>query len=168
MEIGLIVGPLFFIGIFGIFIAIFVFAARTKKKNQAEQKKYDQYRAQNTTSQTAQSRQGGMTDEQRKRAEYLRQQQKQKNAAEKHQSHVQDAHEHAHMGEEEHYDEIIGSLGEVNDEGCEDLSGVRFIVHDMAYDSGDGEEVDYTELAKAMVMGEIINNPRFKSPHNRK
>ena len=91
-----------------------------------------------------------------------------KPTVDKHQLHQQDAKAHEHVGEEEHYEEIVGSLGEVNDEGCEDLSGVRFIVRDMAYETSDGDQVDYGKLAKAIVLGEVLNNPRFKKPYTRK
>lgn len=70
---------------------------------------------------------------------------------------------HAHIAdEEETYDKIVGSLGDVNDEGCLDLDGVRFIVNDVAY-SGQDEQADYSELLKAMVLGDIFNTPRFKN-----
>ena len=109
-----------------------------------------------------------MTDEQKRRLDHLRQQQKQKSAVEQHERHQKDAHEHNHSGEEEHYEEIVGSLGEVYDEGCDDLSGVRFIAHDLAYDTTNEGKHDYAKLAKAMVLGEIINSPRFKIPYGRK
>lgn len=70
---------------------------------------------------------------------------------------------HSHVGEEEeHYDEIVGSLGDVSDEGCADLDGVRLIAHDLAYESEDGSR-DYSEVAKVVVLGDVINNPRFKN-----
>lgn len=69
---------------------------------------------------------------------------------------------HAHVGDDaEYYDKIVGSLGEVDDEGCDELDGVRLIAHDIAYDDEE-KGVDYTEVAKAIVIGEIVNNPRFK------
>ena len=89
-------------------------------------------------------------------------------ASEKHQLHQDDAARHQHLGEEEHYQEIVGSLGEVNDEGCADLDGVRFIARDIASEVGDDESVDYTKLVQAMVLGEILNTPRFKNPYSRK
>lgn len=85
----------------------------------------------------------------------------------KHELHQADAREHEHLGEEEHYDEIVGSLGEINDEGCEDLAGVRFIAHDIAYEITD-TQADYSKVAQAMVVGDILNNPRFKKPYTRK
>lgn len=77
---------------------------------------------------------------------------------------VADNDGHTHVsGDEETYDKIVGSLGDVNDEGCEDLAGVRFIVNDMAYQN-QSQSADYSEIAKAIVIGDVINNPRFK--HN--
>lgn len=69
---------------------------------------------------------------------------------------------HVHVGDDaEYYDKIVGSLGEVDDEGCDELDGVRLIAHDLAYDDEE-KGVDYTEVAKAIVIGEVVNNPRFK------
>lgn len=69
---------------------------------------------------------------------------------------------HTHVGDDaEYYEKIVGSLGEVDDEGCDELDGVRLIAHDLAYDDEE-KGVDYTEVAKAIVIGEIVNNPRFK------
>ena len=85
----------------------------------------------------------------------------------KHHRHVEDAEEHSHFGEEEHYEEIIGSLGEVSDEGCADLNGVRFLVTDMAYEMQTQQGVDYNRIAQAIVLGEIVNSPRFKTPYSR-
>ena len=88
--------------------------------------------------------------------------------ASKHEKHVADSHAHGHSGEEEHYEEIVGSLGEVNDEGCADLSGVRFIASDLSYEIQSQETPDYDRLAQAMVLGEIINTPRFKAPYTKR
>ena len=87
--------------------------------------------------------------------------------AKKHKKHLEDIEEHGHTGREEHYEEIVGSLGEVNDEGCADLSGVRFLADDIAYDLQEQDKVDYNRIAQAMVLGEIVNTPRFKSPYSR-
>ena len=154
--------------VFGVVVAtVFIKKAKDDKKTQQRQKQAsEKYRTNSSASMSGSKT--TMSDEQRRRLEYFREQQKQKTAAEKHEQHVEDAHEHGHTGEEEHYEEIVGSLGEINDEGCVDLSGVRFIAHDLAYESGDGEHQDYTEIAKAIVLGDIVNNPRFKNPHSRK
>ena len=88
--------------------------------------------------------------------------------AKKHASHVADSHAHGHTGDEEHYEEIVGSLGEVNDEGCADLNGVRFIANDLAYEIQSQDNIDYDRIAQAMVLGEIINSPRFKTPYSKR
>ena len=75
---------------------------------------------------------------------------------------VMDGHSHVD-GEEETYEKIVGSLGEVNDEGCDDLDGVRFIVEDIAYNT-ETEQPDHTGLLKAMILGDMLNHPRFKTP----
>ena len=143
-----------------IVAAVVVVRKEKNKKDTQQRTTTDSYTSRSSSSTS--TGKTAMTDEQRRRLEYLRQQQKAKPQVDKHELHVQDAKEHAHAGEEEHYEEIVGSLGEVNDEGCGDLGGVRFIVHDLAYETGDEGEHDYAELAKAMVLGEIINTPRFK------
>lgn len=99
--------------------------------------------------------------------DHLREQKRQ-TEAEKHELHQADAKRHAHIGEEEHYEQIVGSLGEVNDEGCADLSGVRFIANDFAYEISENDHPDYVKIAQAMVMGDILNTPRFKKPYSRK
>ena len=71
--------------------------------------------------------------------------------------------EHEHLGEEEHYEKIVGSLGEVNDEGCQELNGVRLISHDIAYDPDDETSgVDLKKVGRAMVLGEVLNDPVYK------
>lgn len=75
---------------------------------------------------------------------------------------------HVHIAdEEETYEKIVGSLGDINDEGCDETDGVRFIVNDEAY-IGQSETHDYTQLMKAMVVGEVVNHPRFKSPYKKR
>ena len=155
-----IIGTVIFVGFIGESVKRF-------RQNNGQENSATPQQSSYKTQQTNQSQQSGMTAEQRRRLEYLREQQKQKQA-DKHEKHVEDAHEHGHTGEEEHYEEIVGSLGEVNDEGCIDLDGVRFIAHDLAYDTAEDGQHDYTQLAKAIVLGEIINSPRFKNPHSRK
>lgn len=79
-----------------------------------------------------------------------------------------DAHAHEHVGTEEHYEPIVGSLGGDSDEGCPDLDGVRLIAHDVAYDDNDGQKhFDRKKLARAMILGELLNEPRFKGPKKR-
>lgn len=90
--------------------------------------------------------------------------QKSTHSATAHEKHIADAAKHSHKGVEEHYEEIVGSLGDVNDEGCADLDGVRFIQHDVAYEDVD-EKKDYSSAVRAMVLGEVLNTPRFKTPY---
>lgn len=72
---------------------------------------------------------------------------------------------HSHKGVVERYDPIVGSLGESDDEGCNELDGVRLVEHDEAYcdDDTHSEIKDYYELQKTIVWGEILNEPRFRS-----
>ena len=147
---------------------------KQREKQAAEEYKQRSAEKQSYTKTTA-------ADEQRRQTEKMRQiartfglqvddepTAKANEQARKHQKHVEDSHEHGHLGEEEHYEEIVGSLGEVNDEGCEDLSGVRFIATDLAYELQASETVDYDRLAQAMVLGEVLNHPRFKQPYSRR
>lgn len=152
-------------------VAFFLIKMFKQNKQEQAEKKYNEAQSVRSSSSDTSGSKTAMTDEQRRRLEYLKAQQTQRNgisAEEKHERHVEDASEHAHMGEEEHYEEIVGSLGDINDEGCEDLNGVRFIAHDLAYEANDEGEHDYTELAKAMVLGDIVNTPRFRSPYRKK
>lgn len=78
---------------------------------------------------------------------------------------------HEHLGTtEERYDPIVGSLGEVDDEGCEEMDGVRLLEHDEAYCDDPDHMVDmnYDELKRAIVMGEVINSPRFNNPFEKR
>ena len=123
-----IIGVMVFMLVFGVLVVIGIAVAAIKiagemrRKQTQESKSAEAYRAHATSSTS--SGKPVMTDDQRRRLEYLKEQQRLKEAAEKHERHVEDAHEHDHVGEEEHYEEIVGSLGDVNDEGCEDLAGV--------------------------------------------
>lgn len=150
----------FVVGILGV-----VSSSIKHKQNEQRQREYsERYHSQKSMSNVTKSTtSSGLNDHQRSYISSLREKQ-----AEKHAQHVADAHKHAHLGEEEHYDEIVGSLGEVNDEGCADLNGVRFVAHDLAYEIRENEQPDYNKLAQAIVLGEVLNNPRFKSPHSPK
>lgn len=79
---------------------------------------------------------------------------------------VADAHSHEHIGTEEHYTPIVGSLGGESTEGCADLDGVRLISHDAAY-GGDEDRVRYdkNKVLQAIVFGEVLDTPRFKHPY---
>lgn len=74
--------------------------------------------------------------------------------------------DHTHIGKAETYQPIVGSLGAVSDEGCAELDGVRLIEDDEAYDMP--IEADRPAIAKAVILGELLNTPRFKTPWNPK
>lgn len=165
MAPSIIIVPIF-LGIFAVaaIVGIGIFVSKVNKESrEREAKRQDRvvesYRAHSGSSSSSKTT---MSIEQRRRLDELREHYKQLSEQDKHERHVEDAHEHNHSGEEEHYEEIVGSLGEINDEGCADLSGVRFIAHDLSYDASDGQQHDHAELVKAMVLGEILNSPRFK------
>lgn len=77
---------------------------------------------------------------------------------------------HSHRGRQETYAPIVGSLGEVNDEGCDELDGVRLIEHDEAYCDNPDHIIstEPTELERAIVLGEVLNTPRYKQMYRRK
>ena len=81
-----------------------------------------------------------------------------------------DAHNHEHIGTEEHYAPIVGSLGGESDEGCPDLDGVRLISNDAAYSGDDGDGVQYNrkKVLQAMILGEVLDTPRFKNHYGNK
>ena len=73
--------------------------------------------------------------------------------------------DHDHFADKvEDYDKIVGSLGEVADEGCIELDGLRLIAHDENYQCEESAQFDLKKVAQAMVYGEILDNPRFKRP----
>ena len=116
-------------------LAIIVSLAKFVKEMKAKQHMEEYKRKKELEGSSAESE-----EERRRRQEELKRRLAKKydvsedDAAAKHAAHVADSHAHGHTGEEEHYDEIVGSLGEVNDEGCTDLNGVRFIANDIAYE----------------------------------
>lgn len=77
---------------------------------------------------------------------------------------------HGHSGKAEHYTPIVGSLGKVDDEGCDELDGVRLVEHDESYcdDPDHIAQADMSELERAIVLGEVLNNPRFVNPYKKK
>ena len=167
-------------GVFIFIVIFFCIVSAISKKKAEEIKQREKHEAEQNKQRSAENT-SPTIDEQRRRQEELKQRLQQKYAqaerekalqqdaqAAKHAKHVEDSHAHAHLGEEEHYEEIVGSLGEVNDEGCEDLSGVRFIATDLAYESDSSDEMDYSRLARTMVLGEVLNHPRFKQLYSRR
>ncbi|MCM1043250.1 MAG: hypothetical protein NC350_03455 [Corallococcus sp.] len=76
---------------------------------------------------------------------------------------------HSHTSDEvEHYDKIIGSLGDVSDEGCSELDGLRLIVHDEAYSSDDQTPYDLSKVGQTIILGEIFGTPRGKQNYKYK
>lgn len=153
-----------FIGVALFFIVIVCIVVSAAKKADAKR------REQQASAVRREATDGnGRTQHQRDYINGLRNKASQKKTASQESTHthvgnsiVSNSDGHVHRGdEEEHYDEIVGSLGEVDDEGCADLDGVRLIAHDLAYEDGETNS-DYSEVAKAVVLGDIINNPRFK------
>lgn len=69
---------------------------------------------------------------------------------------------HTHSGIAESYEPIVGSLGQVSDEGCSELDGVRLISDDQAYSHPTIDGIP--DVAKAMIIGEMLNTPRYKTP----
>lgn len=72
--------------------------------------------------------------------------------------------DHKHLYDEvEKTEKNIGSLGVVQDEGCEELDGIRLIVNDENYFNSDGQvNYDLESVGQAMVLGEVLANPKFK------
>lgn len=165
-------GGVFTFVIFAIVIISVVKSAKAKSDQQRTQQTMAQFKQRNAE---RQGQQTSSDEESRRQAEKMKQIAQSfglyndaDEQARKHAKHVADSHAHEHIGEEEHYEEIVGSLGEVNDEGCADLSGVRFLANDIAYEIQTNEAADYDRLAQAIVLGEIVNSPRFKTPYTRK
>ena len=77
--------------------------------------------------------------------------------------------EHGHLGATETYEPIVGSLGAVSDEGCDELNGVRLIATDLMYQTYDDQVAyDMSTIRKSLILGDILNNPRFKKPYGKK
>lgn len=173
------IAPLFVLVSFGVLLAFVVIAGVRQKQKEAQQQalRKEQYRR------AAQKRADGnkLGGSQRTHSSGLQTKQSRPkavpnasaaNASHKNVPHVHsdgaivstvDGHTHAD-GEEEFYDASGGSLGDVSLEGCPDLNGVRVISHDLAYYASDATK-DYSDIAKAIVLGEVLDNPRCKYPY---
>ena len=163
------IGLFFTAVVIAIFISVFVRIAKEKRSEQTVDE-YNRKKAELDAAAIAAARKEA--EERRRKAAEMRSIARVfgvdgDEAAKKHAAHVEDSHAHGHTGDEEHYDEIVGSLGEVHDEGCADLNGVRFIANDIAYEIQSQDNVDYDRIAQAMVLGDIINSPRFKTPYGK-
>lgn len=74
-----------------------------------------------------------------------------------HQSHCAVPHESKDRYRVE-YVPVMNSIGGKSTEGCEDHYDVRFV----KLDSNDVQTKELTDLQKAIVYGEVINNPAFR------
>ena len=148
--------------LFGIVFVVIIVAVIKRAK--AELRKQDMDKA-NSSAQYPFTLDGnGRTEHQR---DYLNA--KRRELSERKVASQDGSHEHR-GGTVENYGKIVGSLGEVNDEGCDELDGIRLIEHDEAY-CDDPDHIlssDPTELERAIVLGEVLNNPRYKQPYHRK
>ena len=146
--------------VFVIFFVVCIVVAIKRIKAQSEQKQqYEQRSAEIKSNASERSARQREYLEAKRRELEMRKRQTARNV---------DADDHSHSGNVEKYDKIVGSLGEVDDEGCEELDGVRLIEHDESYcdDPDHLAQADLTNLEKAIVLGDVINNPRFKSLYN--
>ena len=109
---------------------------------------------------------GQLTPEQRRYQSGLQQR---KGAQKPATTQVTGADGHSHYGTVETYEPIVGSLGDVDDEGCDELDGVRLIATDLMYETDDdGKVYDLNAIRKSLILGEVLNNPRFKKPYGKR
>lgn len=155
------------ISIFGVLVAVFFIVAivlliRHAKANATHRQTIEQYNAERVMTDG-----NGRTEHQRDYLSRLKSQLSYKEYS--HETAISKSKSHSHSGKAEHYDPIVGSLGKVSDEGCDELDGVRLVEHDESYcdDASHFEITDYDNLKQAIVLGEIVNSPRFKKPFRR-
>ncbi len=162
----IIIGFIFFIV---IFITVISKGISSAKKGQEELIRQHQQQ-----SQQMQSQSNGLTAEQIRYLSQLRDKQRQTSRTSSTATPVRSSitptvsssiGDHSHVGQTEQYEEIVGSLGDVSDEGCDELSGIRLIAHDLAYAPEAKDRVDYDRVARAMILGEVLNTPRYKVPY---
>ncbi len=157
----IIVPVVFMVVIIAMVVAAVKKTKETKRKSEiAEQQRRQQYTDGN-----------GRTEHQRDYLARMKVQQAERKVKEReHKQRQIQSSMHEHSGKAEHYEPIVGSLGEVDDEGCNELDGVRLVEHDESY-CDDPEHFVNTEmdgLQQAIVLGEVLNNPRFVNPYKRK
>lgn len=107
-----------------------------------------------------------MTTEQQRRLVELKRMQAERNAA-KANVIVGNAHHDDHCDVSDHesdakyrmeYVPTMNSIGGKSTEGCQEHYNVRYV----KLDEQDNNEIQLTELQKAIVYGEVINQPAFK------
>lgn len=150
--------PVIFLVVFAVIIIAVVKRANAEKRR----REIDRQNSQMTDG-------NGRTEHQRDYLASLRVQQSERKAKQ-HEQKQKELSTHAHSGKAEHYEPIVGSLGEVDDEGCDELDGIRLVEHDESYcdDPDHIAQADMSELQKAIVLGEVLNNPRFVNPYKKK
>lgn len=136
----------------------------TSRPQQSSTAQPTQYRSQTTQTATKQQ----PTAEHQQRLVELKRMQAERNAA-KANVIVGNAHHGGHCDVAGHdsdgkyrveYVPTMNSIGGKSTEGCEDHYNVRYVKIDEAEDN----ELELTELQKAIVYGEVINEPAFKRP----
>lgn len=73
--------------------------------------------------------------------------------------------DHSHpsdTGKVEKVDEYYGSLGKINDEGCQEHLGVRFV---DAIPLTEDNQIDYDDVARMIIIGEAISHPKCRKRH---
>lgn len=123
------------------------------------------YRSQ--SAQTSQPPKQQMTEQLQQRLVELKRKQAELNAAKQnrvvtstshHDSHCDVSHRDSGDKYRVEYVPTMNSIGGKSTEGCEDHYNVRYV----KIDEQDDNEIQLTELQKAIVYGEVINNPAFK------
>lgn len=72
---------------------------------------------------------------------------------------AEEKHTHKGMTESEKVEPIVGSLGEVNDEGCAELGGIRYITP-ITIEDDDNKSFDLDRIATAIVLGDVLSHPK--------
>ena len=118
-------------------------------------------------SQPAQTSKQQMTAELQQRLVELKRMQAERNAAKDKEVVVTSSHHDSHCDVSNHgsgdkyrmeYVPTMNSIGGKSTEGCEDHYNVRYV----KIDDEDEKELELTALQKAIVYGEVINEPAFK------
>jgi len=151
-----------------LFLGVFITAIVVAVKKNASRQRQSEYNPYNASPDTDAY---GRTQNQRDYLNRLKIAQAEKKIRDReHQQRILQSSSHLHSGKAEHYEPIVGSLGSVNDEGCDELDGVRLLEHDESYCDDPQHLVagELNELEQAIVLGEIVNTPRFKKPYGRK
>lgn len=162
-ELELFLGIVFFLIVALIFIGIIIAKAKENAHKNPPQQRDEEFLHPNARGQLTPAQSRYLENNKRKAA--------QRNGTTATTSTItfDDSNDHGHSGVAETYDPIVGSLGAVSDEGCDELNGVRLIATDLTYETEDeGKVYNMDVIRKSLVLGEILNNPRFKKPYGKK